>query len=109
MIRMGVSGCFFWYRPTRVVPDQRPLNGCVCVVGVSDLRCGAHCQATESTKDRVTKRMKFYGAAYNYDTLQPSSDDTVDESTATVSLCSLCSLAVSTACCSLVPCALSEA
>jgi len=22
---------FFWYRPTRVVPDQRPLNGCVCV------------------------------------------------------------------------------
>ena len=82
---------------------------CVCVVGVSDLRCGAHCQATESTKDRVTKRMKFYGAAYNYDTLQPSSDDTVDESTATVSLCSLCSLAVSTACCSLVPCALSEA
>jgi len=19
--------CFFWYRPTRVVPDQRPLNG----------------------------------------------------------------------------------
>ena len=25
--------CFFWYQPTRVVPDQRPLNGCmrVCV------------------------------------------------------------------------------
>ena len=23
--------CFFWYWPTRVVPDQRPLNGCVCV------------------------------------------------------------------------------
>ena len=22
--------CFFWYRPTRVVPDQRPLNGCCC-------------------------------------------------------------------------------
>jgi len=21
----------FWYRPTCVVPDQRPLNGCVCV------------------------------------------------------------------------------
>ena len=19
--------CLFWYRPTRVVPDQRPLNG----------------------------------------------------------------------------------
>ena len=23
--------CFFWYRPTRVVPDKRLLNGCVCV------------------------------------------------------------------------------
>ena len=24
--------CSFWYRPTRVVPDQRPLNGrrCCC-------------------------------------------------------------------------------
>jgi len=26
-----VGECFFWYRPTLVVPDQRPLNGCVCV------------------------------------------------------------------------------
>ena len=24
--------CSFWYRPTRVVPDQRPLNGRCCVV-----------------------------------------------------------------------------
>ena len=24
-----VGECFFWYRPTRVVPDQRLLNGCV--------------------------------------------------------------------------------
>ena len=23
--------CFFWYRPTRAVPNQRPLNDCVCV------------------------------------------------------------------------------
>jgi len=23
-----VGECSFWYRPTRVVPDQRPLNGC---------------------------------------------------------------------------------
>ena len=28
IIRMGLSACFFWYR---VVPEQRPLNGCVCV------------------------------------------------------------------------------
>jgi len=27
-----VGECSFWYRPTRVVPDQRPLNGrCCCV------------------------------------------------------------------------------
>ena len=26
-----VGECFFWYRPTRVVPDKRPLNGRVCV------------------------------------------------------------------------------
>ena len=24
--------CFFWYRPTRVVPDKRLLNCCVCVL-----------------------------------------------------------------------------
>ena len=23
--------CFFWYRPTRVVPDKKPLKSCVCV------------------------------------------------------------------------------
>jgi len=32
-----VGECFFWYRPTRVVPDQRPLNSrrycCCCCVG----------------------------------------------------------------------------
>ena len=34
---MGESS--FWYRPTRVVPDQRPLNGrvCVCVCVVIDV------------------------------------------------------------------------
>jgi len=26
-----VGECFFLYRPTRVVPDQGPLNGCLCV------------------------------------------------------------------------------
>jgi len=36
MIMMDVEWVsFFWYRPTRVVPDQRPLNGCVCVFGLS--------------------------------------------------------------------------
>jgi len=26
-----VGECFFWYWRTRVVADQGPLNGCVCV------------------------------------------------------------------------------
>ena len=33
--RVWVGECFFWYWPTRVVPDQRPLNGrccCCCFV-----------------------------------------------------------------------------
>jgi len=31
-----VGECPFWYRRTRVVPDQRPLNGrCCCCSGVS--------------------------------------------------------------------------
>jgi len=28
---LWVGDCFFWYRPTRVVPDKETLNGCVCV------------------------------------------------------------------------------
>ena len=26
-----VGECFFWYRLTRLIPDKRPLHGCVCV------------------------------------------------------------------------------
>ena len=31
--------CSFWYRPTRVVPDQRPLNGrcCCCCSAITTL------------------------------------------------------------------------
>jgi len=31
----------FWYRPTRVVPDQRPLNGrcCCCKQNSIGIRC----------------------------------------------------------------------
>ena len=53
--------CFFWYRPTRVVRDKRPLNGCVCVrvcvcvcVCVRVCVCGFHIQSlalvAEATK-----------------------------------------------------------
>ena len=32
-----VGECFFWYRPTRVVPDLGPLNGrCCCCTGNLD-------------------------------------------------------------------------
>ena len=37
--------CFFWYRPTRVVPDQRPLNGrcrCCCHCCGAFKRCWVH-------------------------------------------------------------------
>ena len=33
--------CFFWYRPTWVVPDKRPLNGCVCVCACACACCMA--------------------------------------------------------------------
>ena len=36
--------CLFWYRPTRVVPDQRPLNGRCCCCG---LRLGAEMCCTK--------------------------------------------------------------
>jgi len=36
-----VGECSFWYRPTRVVPDQRPLNGRCCCCSVASL---CHCQ-----------------------------------------------------------------
>jgi len=38
-----VGECFFWYRPTRVVPDQRPLNGCVCLCVCAFFLFGFHC------------------------------------------------------------------
>ena len=37
-----VGECFFWYRPTRVVPDKRPLNCCCCCLCVLQ-PCCYHC------------------------------------------------------------------
>jgi len=39
-----VGECFFWYRPTRVVPEQRPLNGCVVCVCVCVLLVRIECK-----------------------------------------------------------------
>ena len=47
-----VRGCFFWYRPTRVVSDQRPLNGCVCVC-VRVRACVRVCVATYARCDEI--------------------------------------------------------
>jgi len=38
-----VGECFFWYLPTGVVPDQTPLNGCVCMYWQTlEFRCHIH-------------------------------------------------------------------
>jgi len=37
--------CFFWYRPTLVVPDKRPLNGCCW--------CYCHSLSLVSVKSRL--------------------------------------------------------
>ena len=38
-----VCECFFWYRPTRVVPDKRPLNGCCCCCDFLDYIMAKFC------------------------------------------------------------------
>jgi len=57
MNRMGVSVVrvaeyFFYYRPTRVVPDKKPLNGCVCIYSVG---LNVFLQCADNKK--LTKRM----------------------------------------------------
>jgi len=39
----------FWYRPTRVVPDQRPLNGRCCCCMLFQMP-NQQCQSTEGIK-----------------------------------------------------------
>jgi len=48
-----VGECFFWYRPTRVVPDKRPLNGWVCVCVPSLWRTLLECSHVHSVLDRL--------------------------------------------------------
>jgi len=54
------DGCewvsFFWYRPTRVVPDIRPLlNGCVCVCVCVCARALAEVVGCERTLHRTAQ------------------------------------------------------
>ena len=49
--------CSFWYRPTRVVPDQRPLNGRCC--------CCCCCNATQNSSfdyisNTVSRKFRYF-------------------------------------------------
>jgi len=59
MIRMGVSvgECSFWCRPTRVVPDQRPLNGRCCswIIPLGFCGCMLNIPPVEVYIDRVCR------------------------------------------------------
>jgi len=55
LIRIGVNGWIsFWYRPTRVVPDQRPLNGRCCCKR-SSTWCVHHCTHCEDSSVSFTE------------------------------------------------------
>ena len=54
-----VGECFFWFWPTRVVPDKGPLNICVCVCVFQDSACIFACWLT-------VYRMKFSKKKINY-------------------------------------------
>ena len=59
--RVSAGECFFWYRPTRVVPDKRPLNGCCCCCCYrSVLCCHKTRPITELTHQRCQMVMKVY-------------------------------------------------
>ena len=46
--------CSFWYRPTRVVPDQRPLNG----------RCCCCCMAAKTSWRRYATKLRHCHPMY---------------------------------------------
>jgi len=51
-----VGECSFWYRPTRVVPDQRPLNG----------RCCCCCKMTIESRDINWSHHWKFGSGQSY-------------------------------------------
>jgi len=63
-----VGECSFWYRPTRVVPDQRPLNGrcrCCCIEeGILATFCSSFISGATNRKPlqllNVTKQLTVY-------------------------------------------------
>jgi len=56
-----VGECFFWYRPTRVVPDQRPLNGrCITATVIIGFYAANGASSTLVKELRDIVRAKFY-------------------------------------------------
>jgi len=55
-----VGQCFFWYRPTRVVPDKRLLSSCV----MNDV-LGGHSVVSKSKKNQGTDSRDSLGGGDN--------------------------------------------
>ena len=55
--------CFFWYRPTRVVPDKRPLNGWLVINkstdSTIDWQSGQTTQFTNTIHDCTLQMVEF--------------------------------------------------
>jgi len=78
--------CFFWYRPTWVVLEQRPLNGCCCCC------CSLSHFLTFRNRNRIVKSYRMSGAKWS--TVQRGLGSLVPEmtykvSSGTLNLCSL--------------------
>jgi len=50
-----VGECFFWYRPTQVIPDPMPLNGCACVCVRACVRACVRTGVVGKRLDRSTR------------------------------------------------------
>jgi len=85
----------FWYRLTQVVPDKRPLNGCVCVPYFRrekrELITADHCSAGKNSQQVLSRRSVHGGGWYDYSRAERGS---------TVSLCNMHSIRSGRYCCS---------
>jgi len=58
------DGCewvsFFLYRPTQVVPDQRPLNGCVCVCTAYNIDLSSQLKASRQQAEVSRQELTEY-------------------------------------------------
>ena len=65
--------CFFWYRPTWVVPDQRPLNGRCCCCQVCIYQITLHLSSSALTYKFSSNTTKLnWTSAFPYKVLKIS-------------------------------------